>query len=73
MSILAVALSQRAHRQHRNKETIKHILVNYKEPPTLDEVKKDPYFKSYKLDESENLPHINFPCFYLLNILYNNK
>ena len=53
MSILAVALSQRAHRQHRNKETLKHILVNYKEPPTLDEVKKDPYFKSYKLEQDK--------------------
>ena len=60
MSILAVALSQRAHRQHRNKETLKHILVNYKEPPTLDEVKKDPYFKPYKLDKQKCKKHHTF-------------
>ena len=57
MSILAVALSQRAHRQHRNKETLKHILLNYKEPPTLNQIKKDPYFKPYKLDPGGSKKH----------------
>lgn len=57
MSILAVALSQRAHRQHRNKETLKHILLNYKEPPTLNQIKKDPYFKPYKLDQGGSKKH----------------
>ena len=60
MSALAVALSQRAQRQHRNKETMKHILMNYKKPPTLNQIKKDPYFKPYKLKEKKCHKHPDF-------------
>ena len=56
MSVLAVAISQRAKKTHQNKRLLEHINKNYDHIPTLQEIDSDPFFDNIKIyDDRKNI------------------
>ena len=56
MSVLAVAISQRAKKTHQNKRVLEHINKNYNHIPTIQEIISDPFFDNIKIyDDRKNI------------------
>ena len=53
MSILALALSQKANRRNKDHLIVKYILENYGKFPTHNQLKKDPFFLYYQSDKEK--------------------